>query len=188
MMTTAPPVAEDAGDDRIEAAIRGVLRSEAWLKPPRSIYETWGRCHRSLIAMQMMPPCHRTYAFVRYNVRTIAATAVLEAMRGEATAGELAIPKSEPDHLERRRSLFEEALGDPGGWAPGAPIVGIDAALGILGYWLHGLLDAHQGGTRSDEGDVVSWLARAAVRILAEIPGLAGADDDPLGETVMPNV
>jgi len=185
-MTTAPPVAEDRDDDRMEAAIRGVLRlTNAWDRPPRSVYETWARCHRSLIALQMMPPCHRTYTFVRGRLRHIAATAILEAMRGPAAPDELRIPESEPGHLERRRSLLDEALGDPGGWAPGAPIRGVDEALGALGFWLARVLCT---GGRTDEADAASYLAQAAVRILAEIPGLAGADGDPLGETVMPNV
>jgi len=186
MTSAAPPVAEDRDDDRIEAAIQGILRDCAWTRPPRNLYETWARVHASLVVMQIMPPCHRTYAFVRHNLRSVAATACLEAMRDPATPGELAIPESEPDHLERRRALLDEAVGDPDGWPPGGPIVCFDGAIGVLGYWLHGLLDACRGGARIDETQAASFLARAAIRALAEIPGLAGAEGDPLGETVMP--
>ena len=181
-MSTTPPVAEASEDPRLEAAVRGVLRSPAWERPPRSPHETRGRISRRIVRLQILDPGGCTYGVVREALRDIAVAAVLEFLRNPPAPGELAIPESEERATDRRRILFDQALGDPEHW-PGFAPASIDEVLGQIARDMPGLGYCD----RSAQVAAAADIAIASVLALARIPGMAGVEGDPLGAAPMPS-
>jgi len=181
-MSTALPVAEASEDPALEAAIRGVLVSPAWTRPPRSAHETRGRISRRIVRLQILEPGGYTYGVVREALRAIAVAAVLEFLRDPPTPGELVIRDAEQDATERRRILFDRAIGDPAHW-PGFTPANIDEVIGRIARRLPDL----SAVSRNRQCRAAYYIGVVTVLALARIPGMAVAEGDPLGATLMPS-